>query len=126
GKIVDKVAKSQVTASKVECIFTGVYADVKGTPGSRGNVEFGEDLNRELTDASNNLKNAKGIKLTALGANPFSIMNGTFNKRDAASALLRDCARDGTRPDEAKKINAAPDTQTCGADGSGCSTQRDI
>ena len=36
GTVVDAVAKSKVKAAKVECLFTGVYRDVKGAPGSSG------------------------------------------------------------------------------------------
>jgi hypothetical protein len=122
GKVVDKVAKSNVKAAKVECLFTGVYGDVKGEPGSAKNKSFGEALNTKLTDGKGNLSNAKGVKIPALGANPFSVMNGDFNTRNAASSLLRDCQNQGNDAENAKRVNATPDA----CSGANCVSKRDV
>src|SRR5262245_37614929 len=48
GKVVDKAPKSAIKPGKVECIFTGVYSDVKGDSPA-ANKKFGESLNKQLT-----------------------------------------------------------------------------
>jgi hypothetical protein len=131
GKVVDKAAKSSIKPAKVECVFTGVYRDVKGEPGSDENQKFGAELNKALTDGEGNLRGAKGIALPALGPardefgrppNPFSVMNGTFNARGAASKLLADCEEAAKDSANAKRVNAASDQ----CSGDNCASPRDV
>jgi len=122
GKVVDKVAKSNVKAAKVECMFTGVFGDVKGQPGSAPNKAFGEALNTKLTDGPGNLANAQGVKIAPLGANPFSVMNGRFNTRGAATQLLSDCQSQGNDAGNASRVNASADDCV----GDNCVSKRDI
>jgi hypothetical protein len=124
GKVVDKAAKSGIKPAKVECLFTSVYRDVKGNAGGDPNQKYGAFLNEQLTEGANNLKDAKGVKLQSLGDNPLSVMNGRFNTRDAATALLRDCTKATTT--NAARVNAASDEVICDADGSRCSSARDV
>jgi hypothetical protein len=126
GGVVDKVAKSNVKPAKVECLFTGVYADVKGNPGGSENQGYGQVLNKALTDGDGNLKDAKGASLPALGQNPFAVMNGRFNSRGAATALLQDCQAAAGVAADAKRVNDASDEVKCSGDGSGCASARDI
>jgi hypothetical protein len=126
GKVVDKTAKSGIKPAKVECLFTGVYGDVKGDPGSKQNQDYGAQLNKALTEEANNLKDAKGVQLAALGKNPLAVMNGPFNSRGAATQLLSDCHDAAGVAADAARVNAADDTVKCGADGSGCASARDI
>jgi hypothetical protein len=126
GKVVDKTAKSQIKPANVECLFTGVFADVKGDAGTKANTDFGAKLNKALTEEANNLKNAKGVQLQAVGKNPLSVMNDSVNSRDAATTLLAACSASAVKPANASRINAADDTQKCGADGAGCASARDI
>jgi hypothetical protein len=134
GKVVDKTAKSGIKPAKVECVFTGVYRDVKGDPGNAANQAFGQQLNTQLTDGTGNLKDAKGVKLPAVGTvqgdkkpiSPFAVMNGQFNARGAATQLLSDCMHAAQKADSAQRVNAASDDVKCGADGSGCASARDV
>lgn len=135
GKSVDKVAKSSVKAAKVECVFTGVYRDVKGRPGGTENRKYGETLNEQLAHGPGNLKDVPaGLKLADVGPkqadgsplNPFSVMNGQFNARGAATKLLEDCENATKDGATFNRVKAANDDVKCGADGSGCASQRDI
>jgi hypothetical protein len=119
GKVVDKPSGG-MKPDNVECVFTGVYNDVKGDPGSSANAAFGDKLNKALTeDDTNNLKNAKGVKLPALGSNPFTIMNAGANGRFAATTLLHDCTKAVTenKPNR-DRVSAVKDG--CNADGTSC------
>jgi hypothetical protein len=130
GSVVDKTAKNKLkpvsTDHPVECLFTGVYGDVKGAPGSSKNKDFGNALNKALTDTDGNLKNAKGVTLAAQGNNPLSVMNGQFNSRGAATKLISDCSEAAADPDNKARVNKADDTEHCAADGSGCESARDV
>jgi hypothetical protein len=134
GKVVDRTAHSAVAKTlqddknaQVECLFTGVYGDVKGEPGSKENQTFGAKLNKALTDEAGNLTDvAKGGNLAATGKNPLSVMNGPFNSRGAATTLLSDCQGAAQVQKDAARVNAADDTVKCAADGTGCESPRDV
>lgn len=116
GVLADRMAPSRVRANKVECLFTGVFKDVR--PEGPEAEAYGLRLNEQVSDGPNNLMNAAGKR------NAITVMSGPFNSRIAATILLKDCAE--TTQYTAELINAASDEVVCSADGAGCYTQKDV
>lgn len=131
GVVLDDAPKSKVKPAKIECVFSAVYGDVRtpkegAEPPKESTKEFGERLNRALTDEPGNLKDAKGKTLPngPRRGNPFSVMDFGANTRNAAEGLLADCG--GLGPQNAEAINAASDEKECDAAGTQCSSKRDV
>lgn len=117
GVVADRMAPSRVRANKIECMFTAVFRDVR--PEGPESEAFGLHLNEQVSDAPGNLMNAAGKR------NAITVMSGPFNSREAATVLLRDCARVATEY-TGELITAASDETICSADGAGCYSPKDV
>jgi hypothetical protein len=94
GKIVRR-ASDLAEGKKLTCVFTSVYSDVKGSPAE---IEaHGKKLAAALKGEEN-----LGVFTDA----QVTVMKGEFNSRGAATALIRDCAKNakGAPPDEARQV----------------------
>ena len=93
GKLVS-AAKDIPQGQKLSCVFTGVYADVKGTPAA--SATYATTLGSALADPAN---------LGAAADPALTIMKVGFNSRGAATSLIHDCAANanGAPADEARQ-----------------------
>jgi hypothetical protein len=94
GKIVKRASELE-EGKRLSCVFTSVFADVKATPPEID--AHAKRLASALRDQGN---------LGAFTDSQITVMHGEFNARGAATALIRDCAKNakGAPPDEERQV----------------------
>jgi hypothetical protein len=81
GRVVDRIVARPGPNDVVECLFTSVFADAKGSEDAT------EEYERELAEQiAPQLRNAQSLDPAA------TVMQVGFNSRDAATVLVDDCA----------------------------------